>query len=207
MRTGASTRALRRRASARDKASLRRRRRAPVVTASASLSFQCLAMFSASGSSGLGALSSAWMLRTHGLASALVCLSCDARRTPWPRLSSTVRICSAGLHLSFRMSRHIRPSCGRSTRSTAFDVSVSTSAPSGRDAAPPPPARARTPCRCSGGRSLSGSGPEASASRREHSRGTRAKAPRATAHLRRRHRVLVRQKQLQLEHAACATRA
>jgi len=57
-----------------------------VSTASASFVFQCLAMFSESGSSGLGALNNAWML------------------------SKTVRIWRAGLHLSFRMSRHIRPS-------------------------------------------------------------------------------------------------
>lgn len=142
---------------------------APVSMALASFSFQCLATFSSSGSSGLGADSSAWMLRTRnnrgGVAGgrmfaqaaaaheaarrqerAARCL-CHAQPTmdggwvingpgspgcfraskhppPPPRLlpkplasscfktdlSSTVRICSAGLHLSLRMSRQMRPS-------------------------------------------------------------------------------------------------
>jgi len=45
----------------------------PVMMASGSLSFQCFATLSASGSSGFGALSSAWMLQhTHaGLADAV----------------------------------------------------------------------------------------------------------------------------------------
>ena len=36
----------------------------PVSTASASFAFQCFAMLSERGSSGFGALSSAWMLKT-----------------------------------------------------------------------------------------------------------------------------------------------
>lgn len=56
-----------------------------VASAAASSSFHALAIFSARGSSGLGADSNAWMER------------------------STVRICSAGDHLSFRMSRQMRP--------------------------------------------------------------------------------------------------
>jgi len=133
---------------------------APVATASASLSFQWRATFSASGSSGLGALSSAWMLRArHAHASQRRCwapkthhrhisshaapvllqvgkarrdgLSAATLKSPWPnagthcrcsterwrgavaeaaRLIRTVRICRAGLHLSFRMSRQMRPS-------------------------------------------------------------------------------------------------
>ena len=82
---------------------------APVATASCSFSFQCFAMFSASGSSGLGALNSAWMLqgakssqlKRHAMTR--VALQCK-------HLRSTVRICSAGLHLSFKMSRQMRPS-------------------------------------------------------------------------------------------------
>ena len=54
--------------------------------ASASSFFQISATLLSSGSSGFGALINAWML------------------------SSTVRICNAGLHLSFNISRQILPS-------------------------------------------------------------------------------------------------
>ena len=127
---------------------------APVATASASLSFQCRATFSARGSSGLGALSSAWMLRArsswlwvaelrsaHRSGASVPCCHFEtgtklptlgseqhaqrharssaprcsvAKRAALagldPHLIKTVRICRAGLHLSFRMSRQMRPS-------------------------------------------------------------------------------------------------
>jgi hypothetical protein len=92
-----------------------------------------LATLSASGSSGFGALSSAWMLqrdgthstaRQHARPCGLGGTAPQARRStragakclPPPthrthtHLSSTVRICSAGLHLSLRMSKQMRPS-------------------------------------------------------------------------------------------------
>ena len=62
------------------------RARLPVLTAFCSFVFHASATSFASGSSGLGADSKAWMERR------------------------TVRICSAGLHLSFKMSRQMRPS-------------------------------------------------------------------------------------------------
>ena len=56
-----------------------------VWSANFSSSFHALAIFSANGSSGLGADNSAWMDK------------------------STVRIYNAGLHLSFRISKQMRP--------------------------------------------------------------------------------------------------
>ena len=80
-----------------------------MATASCSFSFQCFAMFSASGSSGLGALNSAWMLQGAKTIQ-LKRRAMERAALQRTRLRSTVRICSAGLHLSFKMSRQMRPS-------------------------------------------------------------------------------------------------
>jgi len=157
----------------------------PVATASASSLFQCLAIFSARGSSGLGALKSAWILpelanmkychwaapgsppnplnNQHSKLNSKVTLKAAPsdpfqsiqnlqemkifpvqlklfRCWNFPKstnkqrdqnhqnlkanLSKTVRIWSAGLHLSFSMSKHMRPSCihKKSTDPVVLDV-------------------------------------------------------------------------------------
>jgi len=51
----------------------------PVSTASASLDFQCLAMFSESGSSGFGALNRAWILKNANNLIILLLFPTDSR--------------------------------------------------------------------------------------------------------------------------------
>lgn len=132
----------------------------PVAIASCSFSFQCLAIASARGSSGFGALIRAWILHMRRPRGQEVrqtpgehnkyprkCSMCPSPRQPpelsillsdqqllfaccqqlsnarqpiphipsqqpqpTPHLNKTVRICSAGLHLSLRISRQMRPS-------------------------------------------------------------------------------------------------
>jgi hypothetical protein len=65
-----------------------------------SSSFQCCATSLASGSSGLGAPSKAW------IDSLIISFACIIEG----KTCRTVRICSAGDHLSLRISRQIRPS-------------------------------------------------------------------------------------------------